>query len=242
MINCNAGFLTLDLIHITNVTIQNCTFGNWTFQKVQKVIVKNCNNVFDEVISTSLRFYNSSAYIENIKVVQKNNILKHFSVITIRDFSFLHIEQSYFVNNTVEYGIIKVLNSSTLEMLNCFMLGNYAEKYAGAIYANESHVHLTNTYLNSNKANFSAGAMFIIKSVVQIKNCTFRNNCVNGTGSSGGAIFSANNSLLDISYSLFDDNRAYFGGAIYQENGETKIESLHILGKCRVCICRKSQQ
>ena len=223
MINCNAGFLTLDLIHLANVTVQNCTFGNWTFRKVQKVIVKNCNNVFDEDISTSLRFYNSSAKIENMKIVQKSKISKLFNEIAVTDFSFLHIEQSYFVNNTVEYGIIKVLNSSTLEMLNCAVLANYAEEYAGAIYANESHVHLTNTYFNYNKAHFAAGAMFITKSVVQIKNCTFKSNWVNGTGSSGGAIFSANNSLLDISYSLSDDNRAYFGGAIYQENGETKL-------------------
>ena len=47
MINCETPFLTLKLKYSTNVIIDNCTFGDWTFKQVQKVIIKNCSNTVD---------------------------------------------------------------------------------------------------------------------------------------------------------------------------------------------------
>ena len=41
MIKCNASSLTLELINSRNFTIENCTFGNWTFRQIQHIIIKN---------------------------------------------------------------------------------------------------------------------------------------------------------------------------------------------------------
>ena len=144
MVNCQAASLSLELNELANVTIQNCTFGNWTFRQTQDIFIENVRNIFNEGSSTSLNFYNSSAFIEGITIEHDNT--GHLQGISAQDFSILYIKQSNFLNNTVIYGLIKVLNLSYLIMSNSAVLGNYAEEYAGAIYANKSLVNLTNTY------------------------------------------------------------------------------------------------
>ena len=45
MKNCNAAELTLKIKYVTNVTIENSTFGNWVFNQVQHVFLKNCTAI-----------------------------------------------------------------------------------------------------------------------------------------------------------------------------------------------------
>ena len=125
IVNCNAAPLSLELRNLTHATIQNCTFGNWTFIKVQNASIKNCNIVFHEDVSTSLNFLTSSAYMENMTMAHEN-ITGYYNGIYVSYYSLLHIEQSKFVNNTVKQGIIKVLEASFLIMSNCTVLRNYA--------------------------------------------------------------------------------------------------------------------
>ena len=98
ILNCHTASLVLELKYIINAIIQNCTFGNWTFKRVQNMLIKDCNNIFD--FPTTLNFINSSAYVENI-TIQHENIMKEVSVMWVDDHSSLHVEQSHFVNNTV---------------------------------------------------------------------------------------------------------------------------------------------
>ena len=128
MINCRSSALLLELRHLTNASMQNSTVGNWTFKEVQNAMMKNCYNLIDEGISTSLNFYNSSGIIQNIRIENENIIAQ--SKISVAYFSFLHIEQSYFVNNTVKQGVINVVNSSSLIMSNCTMQRNNAQNIA----------------------------------------------------------------------------------------------------------------
>ena len=200
MINCHASSLTLELKDITNVTIQNCTIGNWSFRQVQNISIENVTNTINDGISTSLNFYNSSAFIKNI-IIENENLTGHLEGISVQDFSNLHIQQSNFVNNTVNYGLIKVFNLSQLIMSNCSMLENYAEKHAAAIYVNESFVYLNNTCLQNNSA-----------------------------GGYGGVILSMGKSLIDVSYSVFDGNKAAVGGAIYQQTSTMKLNHCSFSG------------
>ena len=171
MINCLASSLTLELKDLTDVIIQNCTFGDWTFRQVQNIFIENVTNVFEEGFLTSLNFYNSRAIIQNM-IIEHENLNGPLEGISVRDFSILHIEQSNFLYNTVEYGLIKVLNLSNLLMSNCSVSGNYAEGVS-VIYANKSNVNLRNTYLDNNYANWSGGAIFAeTLSRLQIENCT----------------------------------------------------------------------
>ena len=218
MINCHASSLVLDLKDLTGVTIQNCTFGDWTFRQVQNIFIENIKNTFDESISTSLNFYNSTAFIKNM-TIKHENLTGHLEGISAQDFSILHIELSNFLNNTVKHGLMKVLNLSNLVMSNCSVSGNYAEEDAAAIYANESHINITNTYLENNYANVAGGAIFAeTLSRLQFENCTFRNNEANITG---GAIHLAYFSEADLFNVYFNSNIAEVGGAMYITDNST---------------------
>ena len=217
MMNCHAAPLVLELKYLTNAIIQNCTFGNWTIRKVQNAFIKNCYNILNEGFPTSLNFYNSSAFLENMTIGHENITGK--SKISVYDLSVLHIEKSYFVNNAVDNGTIKVLNSSII-MSNCTMVGNQAEEFAGAIFCNRSLVHLRNTYFNYNKANVSGGAIFTINAILQIKNCTFKNNQVYGSGDEGDILNDLQN-IFEIEYTG--------GGAVSLFKSVGKIYKSHFL-------------
>ena len=237
IINCNAASLVLELNHLKHAIIHNCTFGNWTFSKVQNAFIKNCNNVFDEDVSTSLKFYNSSAFIQHT-TIEHGNMTEDFSGILVYDNSLLRVEQSKFVNNTVRQGVIKILKSSWLIMSNCTVYGNYATYFPGVIYTKESFVHLKNTYFNGNRAIYGGGVIMIRNmSFLKMKNCTFKTNSVHRTKGVGGAILSLNNSLLDISCSIFNHNRARLGGAIHQETSNTmKLDQCTFSGNSKTAI------
>ena len=151
MVKCDAASLTLELTHLRNVTIENCTFCNWTFWQVEHVIIKHSKSSTSKDFPTSLHFYNSSGLMENINI-KDLNFTNMPNRLIIQNSSYIQITQSNFVNNTVSYGLIKVLNSSTLEMRDCTLQKNKAIDYAGAIYADRSFIHLTNTNF-SDKCN-----------------------------------------------------------------------------------------
>ena len=89
----------------------------------------------------------------------------------------MQITKSNFMNNTVSYGIIKVLSSSTLKMSDCTLQKNSAIDYAGAILIDRSFVYLTNTNLYDNKAVHCGRALHVKeRSILYLKNCTFSNN------------------------------------------------------------------
>ena len=225
IINCQAALLILELRYLTYAIIQNCTFGNWTFKRVRNATIKKCNNIFNEGLSTALNFINSSAYVENITI--EHEII---TGISIDNYSLVHVKKSKFVNNTVRHGVIKILKSSSVIISNCTVLGNYATEYPGVIYANESFLQIRNTYFYGNTAINGGGAILMANmATLQIKNCTFKNNSVNETFGIGGAIVCLNNSFLNASCSIFNHNKAYQGGAIYQKASKMRLNQCFIL-------------
>ena len=159
VINCNAASLILELKHLRQAIIQNCTIGSWTFRKALNVLIKNCHNVFDKGALTSLQFFNSSAYVENM-TIEHENMAGNLYGILVYNHSLLHIQQSKFINNTVKQGMIQTRYSSRLIMTNCTVLKNHAA-YPGVVYANKSFVQIRNTYFNGNIA-INGGAAILI--------------------------------------------------------------------------------
>ena len=235
IINCNTASLVLELQYLKHAIIQNCTFGHWLFQNVNNAFIKNCTNTFNEGVPTSLTFNNSSASLINI-TIEHEHYIGDFIGIVIYNHGSLHVQQSKFVNNTVEHGIIKTLWSSSLS--NCTVMGNHGTGYPGAVYANASFVHLEDTYFNSNTAFDGGGAIMIENmSFLQIKNCTFKNNSVDREIGDGGAIVSTYNSVIDISYSIFEYNKAHQGGAIHHQNrSKTKLNQCSFVGNSESAI------
>ena len=149
--------------------------------------------------------------MENISI--KN--LNFTTGLLIQNNSYIQITKSKFVNNTVSYGLIKVLYSSTLEMSNCTLQKNKAIDYAGAIHADRSFIYLTNSNFSDNNAIQGGGALHVIEgSLVFLKSCTFFYNQVNKTDDGfGGAILLSNNTANGINVN-FTGNKATDGGGL----------------------------
>ena len=131
----------------------------------------------------------------------------------------------------MNYGLIKVLDSSILVMSNSSMRHNQARDHAGAIYVEDSKARLTNTKLSHNKAKVAAGAIYVVNSVVHLLNTNFYDN---KAVRAGGAIFAYNSSLW-IAHSSFKHNQIPsrdsnsntskfgFGGAIYFKSSSVVV-------------------
>ena len=126
MIKCHTKFLKLDIGYSVNATLENSTFGYWSFADVQDIVIRNCINSIntdsidsiDQDPITSLIFYNSSGLIENMTIKDLNFNHIHDGLI-VDYYSYIQIINSILINNTVNYGAITVLNFGTLIMLDC---------------------------------------------------------------------------------------------------------------------------
>ena len=218
MIKYDASSLTLELTNLRNVTIENCTFGNWAFRHVKHVMIQNSKSSILKHFPTSLNFYNSSGLVE--KIIIKN--LNFSSGLIIQDNSYIQILKSNFVNNTVNFGLIKVLNSSTLEMLDCTLQNNKAKYNAGTILTDRSIIYLTKSNFNGNEAIQGGGALHVREgSILYMEICNFSNNQVQFLESAeekevgqGGAILLPNSTANGINVN-FTGNRANYGGGLF---------------------------
>ena len=217
VINCNAPILTLDIRYVANVTIENSTFGKWLFGHVSQVFLKNCRSLFVGTFRTAIDFYNSSGFIENITI--KDLVFRDTfgAGLWVQKHSYVKITKSNFLDNTMTRGLITVVDSGTLVMLNCNLKNNSAIDYSGAIHIQRSNVYLINTSINNNKAVDGAGALGTDESYLYIQNCTFSNNTAKFNNSKhgwGGAISLANSTLKGINVS-FTGNTANIGGTLW---------------------------
>ena len=126
------------------------------------------------------------------------------------------------------------------------------DSYGGGIYNYEGSLTLRDSEIRDNEATFGGGIYSIGTTVVEdsavvgnratsggagifnfegtllVHNSRVGENRVTGQGPGGGVY---NYSVVAVSYSLFDDNRASdFGGAIYQRKGGTYISASTLSG------------
>ena len=126
MINCNAATLVLKIKYVRNVTVENSIFGNWIFDQVQHVSLKNCSASIVKGFLTLLGFIKASGFLENI--ISKDLVFTNqFEGLWVQNYSYVKITKSNLVNNTVSLGMIKVLDSSILDMSDCTVQKNYAK-------------------------------------------------------------------------------------------------------------------
>ena len=223
MINCHAASLTLELKYSISVIVENCTFGNWIFTKVQKVFIKNCSNSIDKDSIPSLKFLNSSGSMKNI-TIKDLKLSSNFNGVIVQDSSYLKILKSTFLNNIVDYRIITVLNSSTLIMIDCVMQNNSAQESAGAVFTQITSAHFRNFHLNYK--NWALEAKTVSRKPFSWKqNSKFTN--VKATSSAieyAGVIYS-HNSTLDISHSLFCHNKVNGSGTFVLELSKATVNN-----------------
>ena len=166
--------------------------------------------------------------------------------IYLANYSTLNANNLYASQNKALYGgVIGAIRSCNISWENCFLSENTDHRLGAAIEIfNKSVVivsslkclrqigniysciyaefNCTVSVYNSTFAMNTGSALMLTKnSHLIVINSKFVNNL---TPKYGAVILSLNNSLIDVSYSIFDHNKANRGGAIYQETSKSSVK------------------
>ena len=163
-------------------------------------------------------------------------------VVNNQNDTLLVIDNSKFYNNDMtsfsnSYGI--VYTTSANATISNTVFRNNAVKYGGAIYATKSSdatigiVNIINSTFESNSANTGqGGALFVSGGECIIKESMFINNKANPgkfTGGQGGAIYTSLNGNVSVTDSVFKNNQAKLGAALYLNGGSNSTISYSVL-------------
>ena len=163
-------------------------------------------------------------------------------VVNNQNDALLVIDNSEFYNNDMtsfsnSYGI--VYTTSANATISNTVFRNNAVKYGGAIYATKSSdatigiVNIINSTFESNSANTGqGGALFVSGGECIIKESMFINNKANPgkfTGGQGGAIYTSLNGNVSVTDSVFKNNQAKLGAALYLNGGGNSTISYSVL-------------
>ena len=163
-------------------------------------------------------------------------------VVNNQNDALLVIDNSEFYNNDMtsfsnSYGI--VYTTSANATISNTVFRNNAVKYGGAIYATKSSdatigiVNIINSTFESNSANTGqGGALFVSGGECIIKESIFINNKANPgkfTGGQGGAIYTSLNGNVSVTDSVFKNNQAKLGAALYLNGGSNSTISYSVL-------------
>ena len=163
-------------------------------------------------------------------------------VVNNQNDTLLVIDNSEFYNNDMtsfsnSYGI--VYTTSANATISNTVFRNNAVKYGGAIYATKSSdatigiVNIINSTFESNSANTGqGGALFVSGGECIIKESMFINNKANPgkfTGGQGGAIYTSLNGNVSVTDSVFKNNQAKLGAALYLNGGSNSTISYSVL-------------
>ena len=163
-------------------------------------------------------------------------------VVNNQNNALLVIDNSEFYNNDMtsfsnSYGI--VYTTSANATISNTVFRNNAVKYGGAIFATKSSdatigiVNIINSTFESNSANTGqGGALFVSGGECIIKESMFINNKANPgkfTGGQGGAIYTSLNGNVSVTDSVFKNNQAKLGAALYLNGGSNSTISYSVL-------------
>ena len=163
-------------------------------------------------------------------------------VVNNQNNALLVIDNSEFYNNNMtsfsnSYGI--VYTTSANATISNTVFRNNAVKYGGAIWATKSSdatigiVNIINSTFESNSANTGqGGALFVSGGECIIKESMFINNKANPgkfTGGQGGAIYTSLNGNVSVTDSVFKNNQAKLGAALYLNGGSNSTISYSVL-------------
>ena len=163
-------------------------------------------------------------------------------VVNNQNNALLVIDNSEFYNNNMtsfsnSYGV--VYTTSANATISNTVFRNNAVKYGGAIYATKSSdatigiVNIINSTFEGNSANTGqGGALFVSGGECIIKESMFINNKANPgkfSGGQGGAIYTSLNGNVSVTDSVFKNNQAKLGAALYLNGGSNSTISYSVL-------------
>ena len=237
----------MDVTADATVVLTNLSFTNGNNALVGaisnegKLTISNSNFYSNKVTGNSgtIITNKNKLNINNSKFYQ-NSASK--GVVNNQNDALLVIDNSEFYNNDMtsfsnSYGI--VYTTSANATISNTVFRNNAVKYGGAIYATKSSdatigiVNIINSTFESNSANTGqGGALFVSGGECIIKESMFINNKANPgkfTGGQGGAIYTSLNGNVSVTDSVFKNNQAKLGAALYLNGGSNSTISYSVL-------------
>ena len=237
----------MDVTADATVVLTNLSFTNGN-----NALVGAISNEGKLTISNS-NFYsnkatgNSGTIITNKNKLNINNSKFYQNsagkgVVNNQNDALLVIDNSEFYNNDMtsfsnSYGI--VYTTSANATISNTVFRNNAVKYGGAIYATKSSdatmgiVNIINSTFESNSANTGqGGALFVSGGECIVKESMFINNKANPgkfSGGQGGAIYTSLNGKVNVTDSVFKNNQAKLGAALYLNGGSNSTISYSVL-------------
>ena len=237
----------MDVTADATVVLTNLSFTNGNNALVGaisnegKLTISNSNFYSNKVTGNSgtIITNKNKLNINNSKFYQ-NSASK--GVVNNQNDALLVIDNSEFYNNDMtsfsnSYGI--VYTTSANATISNTVFRNNAVKYGGAIYATKSSdatigiVNIINSTFEGNSANNGqGGALFVSGGECIIKESMFINNKVNPgkfNGGQGGAIYTSLNGNVSVTDSVFKNNQAKLGAALYLNGGSNSTISYSVL-------------
>ena len=237
----------MDVTADATVVLTNLSFTNGNDALVGaisnegKLTISNSNFYSNKVTGNSgtIITNKNKLNINNSKFYQ-NSASK--GVVNNQNDTVLVIDNSEFYNNDMtsfsnSYGI--VYTTSANATISNTVFRNNAVKYGGAIWATKSSdatigiVNIINSTFESNSANTGqGGALFVSGGECIIKESMFINNKANPgkfTGGQGGAIYTSLNGNVSVTDSVFKNNQAKLGAALYLNGGSNSTISYSVL-------------
>ena len=237
----------MDVTADATVVLTNLSFTNGNNALVGaisnegKLTISNSNFYSNKVTGNSgtIITNKNKLNINNSKFYQ-NSASK--GVVNNQKDAVLVIDNSEFYNNNMtsfsnSYGIVYTTSSNATISNTVFR--NNAVKYGGAIYATKSSdatigiVNIINSTFEGNSANNGqGGALFVSGGECIIKESMFINNKANPgkfNGGQGGAIYTSLNGNVSVTDSVFKNNQAKLGAALYLNGGSNSTISYSVL-------------
>ncbi|MDO5830085.1 MAG: Ig-like domain repeat protein [Methanobrevibacter smithii] len=237
----------MDVTADATVVLTNLSFTNGNNALVGaisnegKLTISNSNFYSNKVTGNSgtIITNKNKLNINNSKFYQ-NSASK--GVVNNQNDALLFIDNSEFYNNDMtsfsnSYGI--VYTTSANATISNTVFRNNAVKYGGAIYATKSSdatigiVNIINSTFEGNSANNGqGGALFVSGGECIIKESMFINNKANPgkfNGGQGGAIYTSLNGNVSVTDSVFKNNQAKLGAALYLNGGSNSTISYSVL-------------
>ena len=237
----------MDVTADATVVLTNLSFTNGNNALVGaisnegKLTISNSNFYSNKVTGNSgtIITNKNKLNINNSKFYQ-NSASK--GVVNNQNDALLVIDNSEFYNNDMtsfsnSYGI--VYTTSANATISNTVFRNNAVKYGGAIYATKSSdatigiVNIINSTFEGNSANNGqGGALFVSGGECIIKESMFINNKANPgkfNGGQGGAIYTSLNGNVRVTDSVFKNNQAKLGAALYLNGGSNSTISYSVL-------------
>jgi hypothetical protein len=170
--------------------------------------------------------------------------------IYFKDSINLNVTDCNVSNNSAYHGGGLHIEFSSANITNCIFTDNSSNMSGGGMYNYQSSPILLNCTFTANTStgdNSCGGGMYNDQSSPTIINCTFSSNSASKVQHGmGGAMCNTNSSEPNVTNSIFGNNSAWYGGAVYNYDSDANITNCIFTGNDAVeyggCIFSSSSK